>query len=153
MDIWDYVYIGLVVLCIIIGIISTIIARKNRARSKISTESSTEAFSETSMNDALCFYEEAVRKTIELVNSAENMFNKFGISKAGELKLDHVLTKLRTFFADNNKTFDECYWKIFVENIVSTGNNIGHGTAAEVPSQSTGKSVVSANSNIDNVKI
>lgn len=148
MSVWDIVYLVLVAVCVLIALISTIVAVRKRKATAVTDESSV-----VSIDESPNFFEEFANKAIELINVVEGMYNKFGIKKAGELKLDTVLTKLRTYITDRGQTFDENKWRTFVENIVSTGNNIGHGTTAEVPSQSTGKSVVSANSNIDNVKI
>ena len=148
MSVWDIMYLVLVAVCVLIALISTIIAVRKRKATVVTDESSV-----VTVDESPNFFEEFANKAIELINGVEGMYNKFGIKKAGELKLDTVLTKLRTYITDRGQTFDENKWRIFVENIVSTGNNIGHGTTAEVSSQSTGKSVVSANSNIDNVKI
>lgn len=148
MSVWDIMYLVLVAVCVLIALISTIVAVRKRKATAVTDESSV-----VSIDESPNFFEEFANKAIELINGVEGMYNKFGIKKAGELKLDTVLTKLRTYITDRGQTFDENKWRTFVENIVSTGNNIGHGTTAEVPSQSTGKSVVSANSNIDNVKI
>lgn len=148
MGVWDIVYLVLVAVCVLIALISTIIAVRKRKATAVTDESSV-----VTVDESTNFFEEFANKAIELINGVEGMYNKFGIKKAGELKLDTVLTKLRTYITDKGQTFDESKWRNFIENIVSTGNNIGHGTTAEVPSQSTGNHVVTANSNIDNVKI
>lgn len=148
MGVWDIVYLVLVAVCVLIALISTIIAVRKRKAMAVSDESSV-----VPTDESTNFFEEFANKAIELINGVEGMYNKFGIKKAGELKLDTVLTKLRTYITDKGQTFDESKWRNFIENIVSTGNNIGHGTTAEVRSQSTGNNVVTANSNIDNVKI
>ena len=148
MSVWDIVYLVLVAVCVLIALISTIIAVRKRKATIVTDESSV-----VTVDESPSFFEEFANKAIELINGVEGMYNKFGIKKAGELKLDTVLTKLRTYITDRGQTFDENKWRTFVENIVSTGNNIGHGTTAEVPSQSTGNVVVSVKSNIDNVRI
>ena len=148
MSIWDIVYLVLVAVCVLIALISTIIAVRKRKATAVTDETSI-----VTVDNSPNFFEEFANKAIELINGVEVMYNKFGIKKAGELKLDTVLTKLRTYITDRGQTFDENKWRTFVENIVSTGNNIGHGTMTEVPSQSTGNDVVSVKSNIDNVKI
>lgn len=148
MSVWDIVYLVLVAVCVLIALISTIIAVRKRKATIVTDESSV-----VTVDESPSFFEEFANKAIELINGVEGMYNKFGIKKAGELKLDTVLTKLRTYITDRGQTFDENKWRTFVENIVSTGNNIGHGTTAEVPSQSTGNDVVSVKSNIDNVRI
>lgn len=148
MGVWDIVYLVLVAVCVLIALISTIIAVRKRKATAVTDESSV-----VTVDESPSFFEEFANKAIELINGVEGMYNKFGIKKAGELKLDTVLTKLRTYITDRGQTFDESKWRTFVENIVSTGNNIGHGTTAEVPSQSTGNDVVSVKSNIDNVRI
>lgn len=148
MSVWDIVYLVLVAVCVLIALISTIIAVRKRKATAVTDETSV-----VTVDNSPNFFEEFANKAIELINGVEGMYSKFGIKKAGELKLDTVLTKLRTYITDRGQTFDESKWRTFVENIVSTGNNIGHGTTAEVPSQSTGNSVVSANSTIDNVRI
>lgn len=145
MGIWDIVYLALVVLCAFVALISTIIAvRKRKATNKDDVQS---AANENS------FFEEFAYKAVELINNAENMFKKFGVNKAGELKLDNVLTKLRTYITDRGCTFDEEKWTSFIKDIVNTGNNIGHGSTVEEQSQSTGNEVVATKSNIDNVRI
>lgn len=148
MSVWDIVYLVLVAVCVLIALISTIIAVRKRKATAVTDESSV-----VTVDESPSFFEEFANKAIELINGVEGMYNKFGIKKAGELKLDTVLTKLRTYITDRGQTFDESKWRTFVENIVSTGNNIGHGTTTEVPSQSTGNDVVSVKSNIDNVRI
>lgn len=148
MGVWDIVYLVLVAVCVLIALISTIIAVRKRKATAVTDESSV-----VTVDESPSFFEEFANKAIELINGVEGMYKKFGIKKAGELKLDTVLTKLRTYITDRGQTFDENKWRTFVENIVSTGNNIGHGTTAEVPSQSTGNDVVSVKSNIDNVRI
>lgn len=148
MSVWDIVYLVLVAVCVLIALISTIIAVRKRRATAVTDESSV-----VTVDESPSFFEEFANKAIELINSVEGMYSKFNIKKAGELKLDTVLTKLRTYITDRGQTFDENKWRTFVENIVSTGNNIGHGTTAEVPSQSTGNDVVSVKSNIDNVRI
>ena len=150
MGVWDIVYLALVAVCVVVALISTIIAVRKRKATSTTTDATSTVVEAA---DSGSFFEEFANKAIELINGVENMFKKFGIEKAGELKLDTVLTKLRTYITDKGYTFDENKWKTFIENIVSTGNNIGHGTTAEVPSQSTGNNVVSANPTIDNVKI
>lgn len=145
MGIWDIVYLVLVVLCAIIALISTIIAvRKRKATNKDDVQS---------VANENSFFEEFAYKAVELINNAENMFKKFGVNKAGELKLDNVLTKLRTYITDRGCTFDEEKWTSFIKDIVNTGNNIGHGSTVEEQSQSTGNEVVATKSNIDNVRI
>lgn len=148
MGVWDIVYLVLVAVCVLIALISTIIAVRKRKATAVTDESSV-----VTVDESPNFFEEFANKAIELINGVEGMYKKFGIKKAGELKLDTVLTKLRTYITDRGQTFDENKWRTFVENIVSTGNNIGHGTTTEVPSQSTGNDVVSVKSNIDNVRI
>lgn len=148
MSVWDIVYLVLVAVCVLIALISTIIAVRKRKAMVVTDESSV-----VTVDESPSFFEEFANKAIELINSVEGMYSKFNIKKAGELKLDTVLTKLRTYITDRGQTFDENKWRTFVENIVSTGNNIGHGTTTEVPSQSTGNDVVSVKSNIDNVRI
>lgn len=148
MSVWDIVYLVLVAVCVLIALISTIIAVRKRKATAVTDESSA-----ATVDESPNFFEEFANKAIELINGVEGMYNKFGIKKAGELKLDTVLTKLRTYITDRGQTFDESKWRTFVENIVSTGNNIGHGTTTEVPSQLTGNDVVSVKSNIDNVRI
>ena len=145
MGIWDIVYLVLVVLCAFVALISTIIAvRKRKAMNKDDVQS---------VANESSFFEEFANKAVELINNAESMFKKFGVSKAGELKLDNVLTKLRTYITDRGCTFDEEKWTSFIKNIVNTGNNIGHGSTVEEQSQSTGNEVVATKSNIDNVRI
>lgn len=148
MSVWDIVYLVLVAVCVLIALISTIIAVRKRKAMAVTDEASV-----VTVDESPSFFEEFANKAIELINSVEGMYSKFNIKKAGELKLDTVLTKLRTYVTDRGQPFDESKWRTFIENIVSTGNNIGHGTTAEVSSQSTGNSVVSANPIIDNVKI
>jgi hypothetical protein len=148
MSVWDIVYLVLVAVCVLIALISTIIAVRKRKATAVTDETSV-----VTVDNSPNFFEEFANKAIELINSVEGMYSKFNIKKAGELKLDTVLTKLRTYITDRGQTFDESKWRTFVENIVSTGNNIGHGTTTEVPSQSTGNDVVSVKSNIDNVRI
>lgn len=148
MSVWDIVYLVLVAVCVLIALISTIIAVRKRKATAVTDESLV-----VTVDESPSFFEEFANKAIELINNVEGMYKKFGIKKAGELKLDTVLTKLRTYITDRGQTFDESKWRNFIENIVSTGNNLGHGTTAEVHSQLTGNNVVSANSNIDNVKI
>lgn len=145
MGVWDIVYLVLVVLCAIIAFISTIIAvRKRKATNNDDVQP---------LVNENSFFEEFAYKAVELINNAENMFKKFGVSKAGELKLDNVLTKLRTYITDRGCTFDEEKWTSFIKDIVNTGNNIGHGSKVEEQSQSTGKQVVATDTKIDNVKI
>lgn len=148
MSVWDIVYLVLVAVCVLIALISTIIAVRKRKATAVTDESSG-----VTVDESPSFFEEFANKAIELINSVEGMYSKFGIKKAGELKLDTVLTKLRTYITDRGQTFDENKWRTFVENIVSTGNNIGHGTTAEAPSQSTGNDVASIKSNFDYVRI
>lgn len=145
MGVWDIVYLVLVVLCAIIAFISTIIAvRKRKATNNDDVQP---------LANENSFFEEFANKAVELINNAENMFKKFGVSKAGELKLDNVLTKLRTYITDRGCTFDEEKWTSFIKNIVNTGNNIGHGSKVEEQSQLTGKQVVATDTKIDNVQI
>lgn len=148
MGVWDIVYLALVAVCVLIALISTIIAVRKRKANVVTDEDLV-----VTVDESPNFFEEFANKAIELINGVETMYNKFGIKKAGELKLDTVLTKLRTYITDKGQTFDESKWKSFIESIVSTGNNIGHGTTAEVSSQPAGNSDISVKSNFDNVKI
>lgn len=120
MAIMDIVYLALVVICVIISLISTIIAMRKRKANATSVDP-------VESTDSGSFFEEMFIKTTELMGNAEFMFKKLGISDCGELKLDNVLEKLRSYAQSKGYTFDETKWKSVVNYLVSFANDIGHG--------------------------
>ena len=127
MSVYNWIFIIAIILLAAIYIVTIIVKIVNYIKNKSTKNESV---------DLKDVWQIVVNGALAFVEDAENVFNTISNGKAGPLKLDRVLSKIKELCLDEGVTYDKEYWTNFVESVVKI-MNIDKNTV-----QSNGQSVV-----------
>ena len=127
MSVYNWIFIIAIILLAAIYIVTIIIKIVNYIKNKSTKNESV---------DLKDVWQIVVDGALAFVEDAENVFNTISNGKAGPLKLDRVLSKIKELCLDEGVTYDKEYWTNFVESVVKIMNIDKNAV------QSNGQSVV-----------
>ena len=127
MSVYNWIFIIAIILLAAIYIVTIIVKIVNYIKNKSTKNESV---------DLKDVWQIVVNGALAFVEDAENVFNTISNGKAGPLKLDRVLSKIKELCLDEGVAYDKEYWTNFVESVVKI-MNINKNTI-----QSNGQSVI-----------
>jgi hypothetical protein len=127
MSVYNWIFIIAIILLAAIYIVTIIVKIVNYIKNKSTKNESV---------DLKDVWQIVVNGALAFVEDAENVFNTISNGKAGPLKLDRVLSKIKELCLDEGVAYDKEYWTNFVESVVKIMN------INKNPIQSNGQSVI-----------
>lgn len=127
MSVYNWIFIIAIILLAAIYIVTIIVKIVNYIKNKSTKNESV---------DLKDVWQIVVNGALAFVEDAENVFNTISNGKAGPLKLDRVLSKIKELCLDEGVTYDKEYWTNFIETVVKIMNIDKNAV------QSNGQSVV-----------
>lgn len=133
-------YVIAIVIAIVAGLIQTIIIfRRNKGTKIPKTSKKEEKVQLTEQVKWQDFLARMKNNITYYISIAEKAFKgmKGLVDNYGELKLENVLSKIRTDCLEQGVKYDESYWRNYIENLISFTKYVNNGKDADKSKEKT----------------
>lgn len=134
-QIFYLIYVIAIAVMAVVAFVQTIIlfAKNKKTRVKESSGKNSTKKQNVQLTEHagwLEFLSTMANKVIEYIEIAEKTFKGYKgiIDNYGDIKLNDVLNKIKQDCISAGRTYDEWYWKGFVERMISFTNNVNEDT-------------------------
>lgn len=134
-QIFYLIYVIAIAVMAVVAFVQTIILFAKNKKTKVKESSGKVSTKEQNVQLTehagwLEFLSTMANKVIEYIEIAEKTFKGYKgiIDNYGDIKLNDVLNKIKQDCISAGRTYDEWYWKSFVERMISFTNNVNEDT-------------------------
>lgn len=134
-QIFYLIYVIAIAVMAVVAFVQTIILFAKNKKTKVKGSSGKVSTKEQNVQLTehagwLEFLSTMANKVIEYIEIAEKTFKGYKgiIDNYGDIKLNDVLNKIKQDCISAGRTYDEWYWKGFVERMISFTNNVNEDT-------------------------